>query len=287
MSKIIISTESGSDLPYKITVPHNVQIIPMHISFGRKTFCDGCFNQEEIYKYYDRHKQLPKTSAASPGDYTVHFKSIFDRFPDCSIVHISYSSKLSVSYQNAVLASNDFDKNKIRVVDSLNASSGLGVLVMFAVKIIEKYQDAFSFDECVSLIKQARHRVCCSFIPKSLEYMKAGGRISGAAQFGAAVLNLKPSVVLKNGSLEAGKKYRGNINRIAFCYMKDFTENNRLEKDFIVIGYSHGVSKNMLFSLKRYAHKLGFTKSWCFQMGSVVSSHAGPESIGYAGISKL
>ncbi len=284
MSSIIISTESGADLPYKITVPHNIQVIPMHISFGEKTLSEGSFENEKIFEYYNSHKKLPKTSAPNPGDYTLHFKSIFRRHPNCRIIHISYSSKLSVSYQNALLASHEFDSSRICIIDSLNASSGLGMLVMHAAEIRNKYQNIFSFEECVTLIKQARERICCSFVPQSLEFLRAGGRITGAAQIGAAVLNLKPSVVVKDGLLVSGKKYRGKIQHIAFNFMSEFVEQNKLKKDCIIIGYSYGVSKSMLFALKRYAHKLGFKKSWCFRMSSAVSSHAGPGCIGYAGI---
>lgn len=284
MSSIIISTESGADLPYKITVPHNIQAIPMHISFGEKTLSEGSFENEKIFEYYNSHKKLPKTSAPNPGDYTLHFKSIFRRHPDCRIIHIAYSSKLSVSYQNALLASHEFDNRRICIIDSLNASSGLGMLVMHAADIRNKYQNIFSFEECVTLIKQARESICCSFVPKSLEFLRAGGRITGAAQIGAAVLNLKPSIIVKDGLLVSGKKYRGKIQHIAFNFMSDFVEQNKLKKDCIIIGYSYGVSKSMLFALKRYAHKLGFKKSWCFRMSGAVSSHAGPGCIGYAGI---
>ncbi len=284
MSKIIISTESGSDLPYKISVPHNIQIIPMHISFGYKTLRDGSFDIDDIYSYYDRHKQLPKTSAPNPGDYTNHFKTIFDRFPDCSIIHISYSSKLSAAYQNALLASHDFDSNRISIIDSLNASSGLAAVVMLAIKIIDRYHNRVSFEECSSLVRQARSRVRCSFIPESLEYIRAGGRITGIMQFGAAVLNVKPSIAVIDGSLEQGKRYRGNIQKVAFAYMDDFAAQSNLNKDFIIIGYSHGISKAILFALKRHAHKLGFTKSWCFEMCSAVTSHTGPGCIGCAGV---
>lgn len=283
MNRIIISTESGSDLPYKITVPYNIEVVPLHVTFGNKTFCDGSFDFNEIYRYYDRHKSLPKTSAVSPGEYIRHFSAIFSKYPDCRIIHISYSSKLSVTYRNAIMASGSFDGDKIRVIDSMNASAGAGVLVMLAARITEKYYDKISFDECVSLIKQLRKRICCSFVPDRLDYMRAGGRISGVAHLGASVLNIKPSIVIENGYLSAGKKYRGAINRIAQIYMEDFTRHNNLDRDFIVIGYTHGVSKSLLFELKRKAHKLGFSKSWCFQLGSAVTCHTGPVCIGYAG----
>ena len=127
----------------------------------------------------------------------------------------------------------------------------------------------------------------CSFLPDKLDYLRAGGRISGIAHLGASVLNLKPSIVVESdGTLAAGKKYRGNMSKIAFTAMDDFAIHNTLDRDFIVIGYAYAIGKPLLFALKRHAHKLGFKKSWCFQLGSAVTSHTGPVCIGYAGVSE-
>lgn len=286
MNKIIISTESGSDLPRKVTVPRGIWVLPMHVALGGKTLCEGSFDAGEIFEYYKNNKELPKTSAPNPEDYTRHFNSIFKLHPDSAVLHIAYSSKLSASYQNALLASHEFDSGKLAVIDSLNASSGLGTLVMCACDIRDRLKNVFTFSEYASLVKQARQRVCCSFVPQSLEHLRAGGRITAASSLGAAALGLKPSIVIRDGCLEAGRRYRGTVMQIAFKYLDDFVKENDLRRDCIVIGYSHGLSKNILFALKRRAHKLGFAKSWCFQMSGAVSSHTGPGCIGYAGISK-
>lgn len=286
MSNIIISTESGSDLPYKISEPLNIQIIPLHVSFGKKTLCEGTFDVDDIFMYYNEHKSLPKTSAVNPDEYVEHFKSIFRRYPDCKIIHISNSSKISVTYQNAVIASNEFDADKICIIDSANASAGAGIVTMTAAQLVQKFGDKITFDEYVSLINQTAKRVHCSLVPSTLEYFKAGGRISGATHLGASVLGIKPCVHIVDGYIEAGKKYRGNVTQFASKYLEDFVTHHNLEKEFIVIIYSNGLSRNLLFSLKRQAHKMGFKKSWCFQTGAVISCHIGPGGLGFAGISK-
>lgn len=284
MSKIIISTESCSDLPWKITIPNNIEIVPMHVSFGKKMLYDGTFEPWEIDEYFKEHKALPTTSAVNPREYVNHFKSVFKKYPECNIIHISYSSSLSVSYQNAVIASEEFDCQKLKIIDSLNASAGTGVLVMLAVEIVKKYSDVISLDECVSLIKQKRSLVKCTFMPEKLDYMKAGGRISGLTHLGATVLGIKQSLFVSDGYIETGKKYRGDINRIAHMYFDDFIKSNNLKRDFVVIGYTYGVRKSLLFSLKRQAHKMGFAKSWCFRLGSAVTSHTGPVCVGFSGV---
>ena len=284
MSRIIISTESGSDLPYKIVIPNNIEIIPMHVTFGKKTKYDGSFDINEIDEYFNTHRALPTTSAPNPQEYIRHFSAIFQKYPDCKIIHISYSSKLSASYQNSIIATKSFEDNSVVSIDSKSASIGAGVFVMKACEAVKKYSHMISFEELVSFIKKQADKVCCDFLPDKLDYLKAGGRVSGIAHFTANVLNIKPSIKVDNGELVAGKKYRGNINRIAEIMLDDFISTYKPSKEFIVIAYTYGVSKPLLFFLKRKAHKLGFSKSWCFQLGSAVTSHTGPVGIGFAGI---
>lgn len=286
MNKIIISTESGSDLPYKITVPYEIEIIPMHITFGNKMYNDGSFQPYKIFEYFSENKQLPTTSAVNPNEYINHFKVIFSKYPNSKILHISYSSKLSATYQNAVIASKEFSKDKIRIIDSKNVTGGTGLLVMKATELARKYSDKVSFDEYVSLVQQYVNRVKSSFVPNTLEYLKAGGRVSSVGSLGAAVLNIKPSIVTANGELVAGKKYRGNISAVADRLFYDFITQNQIDRDNLIIIYSYGLNVSTLFHLKRLAHKQGFKKSWCFQVGSAVSCHAGPSCIGFAGITK-
>ena len=286
MSRIIISTESGSDLPYKITVPNAIEVVPMHVTFGKNTMSDGCFDISEIDNYFKENKKLPKTSAVNPKEYIRHFRAVFQKYRDCKIIHISYSSTLSASYQNAVIASTEFGPDKLCVINSQNGSIGTGVLVMKACEIAHRFSGTATFEECISLIKQQRSMIRCSFLPDKLDYLKAGGRISGIAHLGASVLNIKPTIdVKKDGTLAAGRKYRGNISKIAFTAMDDFAIHNNLDREFIVIGYAYAIGKPLLFALKRHAHKLGFRKSWCFQLGSAVTSHTGPVCIGFAGVS--
>ena len=284
MSRIIISTESGSDLPWKISVPNCIEILPMHITFGRKMFYDGEFDVAEAEHFFKESGKLPVTSAPNLGEYSAHFRKIFRKYPDCSIIHIAYSSKLSVSYQNAVIASKEFPSSRLQVIVSQSGSIGAGALIIKACEIVGRLGKSHSLNECVSIICSQRKNVCCSFVPDSLDYLKAGGRISGITHLGASMLNIKPCITIVNGVLESGKKYRGSLYRIADSLMSDFVSRNKPSKDFIVIGYGYKINRGLLFSLKRQAHRMGFKKSWCFQIGSAVTAHTGGECIGFAAI---
>lgn len=284
MSRIIISTESGSDLPWKISVPNCIEILPMHVTFDRKMFYDEEIDVADAERFFKESNKLPVTSAPNLGEYSVHFRKIFQKYPDCRVIHIAYSSRLSASYQNAVIASKEFPQSRLQVIDSQSGSIGTGVLIIKACEIISVLGKSHSLNECVSIICSQRKKVCCSFVPDSLDYLKAGGRISGIAHFGATVLNIKPCISIENGMLVSGKKYRGSIYRIADSLLSDFVSKNKPSKDFIVIGYGYKINKGLLFSLKRQAHKMGFKKSWCFLIGSAVTAHTGGNCIGFSAL---
>ena len=284
MQKIIISTESGADLPYKIYIPNDIKIIPMHVVFGSKSLAEGHFDIEKIDLFFNKTKTLPKTSAINPNEYVRHFKSLLTINDDCRIIHISYSSKLTSCCQNARIAAEIVAKDRVTVIDSQSASAGVGVLVMQACSIIKKYYGKLKFDECVSLIKARRSNIVCTFMPDKLDYLKAGGRVSSAVNIGASVLNLKPSLSIENGEIVKGKVYRGKIENIAKTYLEDFVKNNNVDKHYLIIGYTYKINKLLLFALKRQAHKMGFKKSWCFMLGSTITCHTGPDCIGFAGV---
>lgn len=284
MSRIIISTESGADLPYKIVIPNSIEILPMHVAFGNRMLYDGRFDVADADRFFRESKVLPVTSAPNPGEYARHYREIFEKYPQCRIIHISYSSRLSVSYQNSVMASKEYPPEKLQVIDSLSGSIGTGALIIKACDIIRRLSDKITFDECVSIISRQRKNICCSFVPNSLEYLRAGGRISEITHLGASVLSLKPCISIENGSLEAGKKYRGSLHKIADSFLSDFISKNNPARDFLIIGYGYKINKPLLFYLKRRAHKMGFSKSWCFRTGCAVTAHTGGDCIGFAGI---
>lgn len=283
MNNIIISTESCMDLPYKIFLPYNIKIIPLHISFGDISLADGSFSQDRIFRYFEEHQKPPATSAASIGEYIRHFETIIAENPMCCIIHISYSSSLSATYSHAVLASNEFEKGRIAVIDSKNITGGAGALVMKAAQLCEKLKYV-PLNELLYAIKSYVPKIRCSFVPNTLDYLRAGGRISTITAFGSSILGIKPSIVCINGHLESGKKYRGSTDKLAFSYLDDFLRNNDIDKSFLIILYSQGLDIRTLFALKRKAHKLGIKKTWCFQTGSAITAHSGPKCIGFAGI---
>jgi len=280
MKKFIILTESGADLPLDLVKLHNIHVIPMHVVMYDIDYQDGSIPVTDVYDYYTKTKKLPTTSAINPNEYQCSYKKIKEENPGCIIIHISYSSKASCTYQNALIASEDMEN--IYHIDSLNVSGGESAIIIKAAEIIEKHPDI----EITDLIKRIEYFVAMarvSFIPGNLEYLKAGGRLSNAAYMGASVLKIKPLIEIVDGKLIATQKFRGAMRRIAEKYLNDYFERYDMDKEQIYYIYSLGLEEHIKQYMEDTAKEKGFEKVTWIQTGCVISTHSGPGAIGIAG----
>ena len=279
MSKIIITTESGTDLTKKHAEELGIRVIPMYVSLESGMKADGCFPVTQGFDHYKNTRRVPTTSAVNPDEYMTFGKEIRKENPDADIVHIAYTSLASSTYRNAMLAVEELDDRKIFLVDSLNVSGGISMICEKAAELAETAEDGASLAKQLEpWIKKAR----VTFLPNTLEYLRAGGRVSNAVYLGGTLLNIKPLIVIKDGKLIASKKYRGPMEKVVFKYFDDFVNENKLDRSFFYIFYVEGVSRELLDELRERALKLGFKKVLETTCGSVITCHGGPGAIGLA-----
>jgi DegV family protein with EDD domain len=279
MKKIIILTESGSDLPLDLVKLHNIEVVPMHIIMGDKSYSDGSIAVTDVYDYYKRTKKIPTTSATNPDEYQCFFKRISKENPGCIIIHVGYSSKPSCTYQNSIIASEGMEN--VYHADSLNVTGGLAAVVLKAAELIEEHPDMLPVD-LVKNIESYAARVRVSFIPGDLEYLKAGGRVSNAAYLGGTLLQLKPLIEIVNGELVSTKKYRGKISNIVEKYMKEYIDKYHMDKELMYLIYSLGLEEDIKQRMEKIAKEKGFKKIIWIQAGCMISCHSGPGAIGLA-----
>jgi DegV family protein with EDD domain len=277
MKKIIILTESGSDLPLDLVKLHNIQVVPMHVIMGDKSYSDGSIAVTDVYDYYKRTKKIPTTSATNPDEYQCFFKRISKENPGCIIIHVGYSSKPSCTYQNSIIASEGMEN--VYHADSLNVTGGLAAVVLKAAELIEEHSDMLPVD-LIKNIESYAARVRVSFIPGDLEYLKAGGRVSNAAYLGGTLLQLKPLIEIVNGELVSTKKYRGKISNIVEKYMKEYIDKYHVDKELMYLIYSLGLEEDIKRRMEEIAKEKGFKKIIWIQAGCMISCHSGPGAIG-------
>lgn len=284
MKKIILLTESGADIPLDLVKLHNIQVVPMHVIMGNKSYADGSISVTEVYDYYQRTKKVPSTSATNPDEYQEAFKRITEENPGCIIIHVGYSSKPSCTYQNSIIASEGMEN--VYHADALNVTGGLAAIVLKAAELIEKHPDMLPHD-LVENIESYAAKARVSFIPGDLVYLKAGGRVSNAVYLGGTLLQLKPLIEIVNGELVSTKKYRGKIGNIVEQYMKEYIHKCHMDKELIYLIYSLGLGEQIKQHMEQIAKEEGFKKIIWIQAGCMISAHSGPGAMGIAAFENM
>ena len=272
MARTIISTDSPADVPAEIRERYDIRVIPLHIILDDDCFDDGVNIQpDDLYAFYKKTGRLSKTSAVSVAEYTDFFKELTQ--DGSSVVHISFSSALSATHQNARLAAEDFDN--VYIVDSKSLSTGIALL---AIKAAQLAQDGLDAKTIAHEMEYKREKVVTTFILDKLEFLYKGGRCSGVAMLGANVLGIKPSIVMVDGKLQVGKKYRGKLENCQMQYVRDLLEQyaGRIDTDRAFLSRTAGVSDEQMKALQKEIHKtLKFKEYIVSTVGCTITSHCG------------
>lgn len=283
MASVKITCDSTCDLSQKFYTENQIEVIPMVISLGEDTFFDGVdVHPKDIFAYAEATGTLPKTGAPSIGTYSEVFHRLTESGYD--VVHISLSSSLSSGYSNARIAAEEMEN--VWTVDSLNLSSGSGLLVIAAAELAEAGK---SGREIFEALEELKTRLDSSFVLQTLEYLKMGGRCSPLKALGANMLKLRPEIVVstQTGTMSVGTKYRGNIERSVTDYICGRLE-NRTDIDLgrIILCHS-GVPEEILEKCRKLILQLQpFEELIDATAGCTISSHCGPACLGVLFIKK-
>lgn len=277
LQKIILSADSTCDLDEELKERYHVNYFPLHINLNGKDYLDNVtITPEEIYQEYYDHKVLPKTAAVNVQEYIDHFRPWVEA--GYEVIHVNLGHALSSSYQNCCLAAQEL--GHVHVVDSCNLSTGTGLTVVAAGKMIEEGLDAETIAEKLRAGTSRRH---ASFILDTLTFLSAGGRCSSVTAFGANMLKLKPCIQVDNrdGSMAVGKKYRGSLDKVLVKYVKDeLARYSDINTDLLFITHS-GIPQDYINLVKKTVKdtipfkEIHITKASC-----TISCHCGPNTLG-------
>ncbi len=212
---IKILSDSTCDLSDEILNKYSIDLIPLTVVLGDKVGKDGIdITSQDIYEYVGSTGMLPVTAAINTYEYNDYFTKWIDQ--GYSVIHICLGSGFSSTYQNACIAAQGL--NNVYVVDSRNLSSGQGLLVM---KAVEMKAAGYEAEEIWRICTETVSKVEASFVIDKLDYLYKGGRCSSIAAFGANLLNIKPSIEVKDGKMDVSRKYRGKFEIAIRHYVKD------------------------------------------------------------------
>ncbi len=200
-----IITDSGSDiLPGELA---GVDVLPLSIAFGSATYQDGVdLTHQRFYELLVESDELPKTGQVNPYAFSQALERAHAAGDEAVIVTLS--SKLSGTHQSAMTAAAQA-RGHVRVVDSMNVCVGERILVELACRLAEK---GLSAAEIADQLEEARDRVQVVALLDTLEYLRKGGRISGAAGAVGELLAIKPVISVDDGRVVVLGKARGSKN---------------------------------------------------------------------------
>ena len=274
MIKII--TDSSSDLPEEYAKKYGIEVVPLSVIFNGVSYKDGIdITKEEFYKKLEKSEELPSTSQVNPADFEEIFRKYINQGD--SILGIFLSSKLSGTYQSAVIAANIIGGD-IHLVDSQTATLGISILILEAVKMRNERKSIEEIEERLNLLAEKIRLI--ALVP-TLKYLQKGGRISNSMAIMGGILNICPIIELKNGVLS-------NIGKIRGCkgfpkFLEGYLKENPIDENYyMALGHTECEEKinevrNIFLNDKKYITG---------EIGAIVGTHAGPGAIGMVYITK-
>jgi DegV family protein with EDD domain len=270
---IRILSDSCCDLSQQILDRYQIETIPLSVFINGKTYLDGPeIDSEFLFQQVQETGQLPKTSAPSLADFGKLFSSSEES------IYIGLSSKLSATVPNAILAAQSFDSNRIRVIDSLNLSTGIGLL---AIRAAELRDQGYSLDEIEKEITSLVPKVSTSMVLDTLEYVYMGGRCSAVQNIIGSLLKIRPVLEVRtDGTLGVREHSHGSRKKSLQSLIDNFKQ-HLPEIDLSRVFISHTGCPNDAEFLKNELKKIADIKEILITVaGAVISSHCGPKTIG-------
>lgn len=277
MRKIKIICDSTVDLRLEEINKYDIEVVPLLVNFGNESYRDGIdIKTPQLYDLVDQKGELPKTAARNPQCFIDVFKKYIDA--DYDILCILISSEFSALYQSAYIASGEFESDRIRVIDSRNLSSGIGLTVLKACKMRE---EGYGLHEIADTLEtKVIPNVKSQFVVESLTYLHKGGRCSSTSYYFGKMLHIHPEIVVREGKMMVYRKPRGKMVK-AYDELIEMIKSDLPNVDLDHVMITHSLSPQGVEYLYQELKKLvPEDKIMITEAGCVISSHCGRGTIG-------
>lgn len=269
--KIIV--DSTSDIPLELIEKHGIEVVPLTVNFEDKCYLDKIeITSQEFFKKLAESEKLPTTSQASPGIFVEAFEKTLAEGNE--VLGIFISTKFSGTCESARMAKDIIGSDKIHIIDSQTACLGACLLILEAVKLVNK---GLEIGEIVEKLEEMKSKVSIYAGVDTLKYLEKGGRLSKGAATVGTLLNIKPILKVKNSNIESIDKVRGK-NKI-LKWIEDFVDNN-VNAENRTIAIYHSVNEELAINLKNtLIEKYNAKDIFIGEIGSVIGTHVGPNAI--------
>lgn len=270
-----IVTDGAADMPAGWEKEYDIQVIPINIQFGEKTYLQGVdLSNEDFYRMVEESGRIPKTSQPSPFQFKEFYEHVAK--PGDSILSLHVTSKLSGTFESAVAAARELaDKFNVIPFDSAAGSAAIGMMCREA-RLMERA--GVAVQQIVDRMYQVRRNVQIVLTLDKLDYARMSGRVGALQVALASALNVKPIVVLKEGLLDMSEKVRTRskaIERVLELLHK------RFEQEPVHVAAVHARDPQSAQALFERARKLFNCRELIMtELSVAVAANLGPGTVG-------
>jgi len=272
---IRIVTDSSCDLPDALIEQYRLEVVPLTIRFGEDNYVDREeLSGDEFWRLLTTGEHLPETAAPSIGRFQEAFNRLASAGAD-GIVVITISSEMSATAGAAETAADQSALGiPVIVVDSRLVSTALGLV---AIEAAEHSTRGAGIDEVAAAAQSASSRSHILATLDTLEFLKRGGRIGGAAAFIGNLLNVKPMIAVTDGTVAAAGRVRTRRKALAEILDTVLEHSSEIERLAVMHGDAEDLDEFLAGLAEIYAGDPIVAR-----LGPVVGTHAGPGLIGIA-----
>jgi DegV family protein with EDD domain len=272
-----IVTDSTADIPLEQAQALGITVVPLTVFFGEEAYLDGVeLDNASFYAKLQTSKVLPRTSQPSPVAFQQAYTRLIDEGAD-GIIAVLISAKLSGTFQSACTARDalpdDLRKIPIEMIDSESASIVMGMSIM---KAAEEAQHGLGLAEIKTNLLDRLSRTRIFFVLDTLEYLKRGGRISGAQALMGNMLSIKPILTFKNGEIVALERPRTRGK--AYVRIAQMVGEFKNPEEMVVVASDENVGQQLVQVLQ----SVHVGDILIYKLGAVVGTYAGPGTAGVA-----
>lgn len=268
-----IVTDSSCDLPQTMADALGIRIVPLSVRFGNTEYIDRTtITATEFWSKCAASATLPETAAPSPGSYEETYRSLAAEGAT-AIVVVALSSDLSATMQSAELAARAVAPGiDVRIVDSRNASMGLGLTVLACAELAKT---GASIDEVVARAQSVIPRMRLFAALDTLDNLKKGGRIGGAKAMLATVMSIKPLISITNGLVEEAGKQRTRSKALA--HLVDILRNQEVPIERLAVLNAQCSDIDAFVAMVKEVYTGEIIVG---DIGAVIGTHAGQGTVG-------
>lgn len=289
--RIKFITDSTCDLPKEMLAELDIDWLPLHVFLGDDEYLDGVnIGRQDLFDYANQNNRLPRTAAATMLEFTTQFKQALDAGYD-AVIYTGLSSQLSATFQSAILAKAEIEielgygEGKVFCVDSKQLSTGEAQLLLEGKRMADSGLDAADVAKSMDSLTG---RLCSSFIVDTLQYLHMGGRCSSVQLVASNMLKIHPQISLVDGKMVVGDKFRGSMPHVLKSYQEKMVLSKLQQIDPRRIFITQTcIDQNVPLQAKRELEALNYFEEIIItQAGATISSHCGPDTLGYLYILK-